>query len=450
MNKQLENAQSSCPARNSSAAQPSSPNSGISPRTFFARGSILGKAVARASASQLKHAIAQPFRSEQARAQAAQRTDEQTAHILFEACGSLRGTALKLAQVLAMEPELLPEAYRKEFSRAAHRAPPINRALVRKIIEIELGSTEKRFAAFENTPFAAASLGQVHAATSHSSQQLAVKIQYPGMAESVRSDLAAFSLLIRPSRLSKVLESSVQELRIRLEEELDYLHEAEQTNWFRQKLGLAGMVVPRVHADLTTSHVITTERIAGTHLTDWLATNPSQQARNHYGQLLADLFHHCVFDLHRIHADPNFGNYLFRADGRLGLLDFGCVRRLTPEFVEVLRQLFGASRTAALDVEQLHARLGIGYRKDLPAKARLDFLTRWGELIALPYRTSAFDFGKNDEYFAREAAMSQEVRGYVERFDGSFLYVGRAHHGLQRLLRALGATVRMNYHSFSR
>lgn len=435
---------------NLSAAHPSSPDLGISARTLFTRGSILGKAVTRASASQLKHAITQPFRNEHARAQAAQRTDEQTAHILFEACGSLRGTALKLAQVLAMEPELLPEAYRKEFSRAAHRAPPINRALVRKIIETELGSTEKRFEAFENTPFAAASLGQVHAATSHSSQQLAVKIQYPGMAESVRADLAAFRLLMRPSRLSKVLESSVQELRVRLEEELDYLHEAEQTKWFRDKVGLAGVVVPRVYADLTTSHVITTERIAGTHLTDWLASNPSQQVRNHYGQLLADLFHHCVFELHRVHADPNFGNYLFREDSRLGLLDFGCVRQLTPEFVEVLRQFFGASPMSALDVEQLHARLGIRYRKDVPAQARLDFLARWGELIAQPYRTSSFDFGNNDAYFAHEATMSQEARRYVEHFDGSFLYVGRAHHGLQRLLQALGASVRMNYHSLSR
>jgi len=216
---------------------------------------------------------------------------------------------------------------------------------------------------------------------------------------------------------------------------------------FRDNLGLAGVVVPRVHADLTTSHVITTERIAGTHLTEWLATNPSQQARNHYGQLLADLFHHSVFDLRRVHADPNFGNYLFREDGCLGLLDFGCVRRLTPEFVAVLRRFFDASPMMAFDVEQLHARLGIHYRKDFPAKARLDFLARWGELIALPYRTPSFDFGKNGEYFAHEAAMRQEVRRYIEDFDGSFLYVGRAHHGLQRLLQALGATVRMAQHS---
>jgi predicted unusual protein kinase regulating ubiquinone biosynthesis (AarF/ABC1/UbiB family) len=417
------------------------------PRTLFARGSILGKAVARASTSQLRNALAQPFRNEQARAQASQRTDEQTAQILFEACGTLRGTALKLAQVLAMEPELLPEAYRKEFARAAHRAPPISRALVRRILQTELGNPETRFGAFEITPFAAASLGQVHAASSHSGMPLAVKLQYPGMAESVRTDLAAFKMLLRPSRLSKVLESSVKELQARLEEELDYCHEAEQTEWFRENLRLAGVIVPRAHADLTTRHVITTERVVGAHLTDWLATGPSQQARNHYGQLLVDLFHHSVFDLHRIHADPNYGNYLFREDGQLGLLDFGCVRQLTPEFVDVFRQFFSTSPARGLQVEQLHARLGIEYRKDVPVKERLSFLSRWGELIALPYRTETFDYGQNHEYFAREATMSQEARRYVEHFEGSFLYVGRSHHGLQRLLQALGATVRMNHHS---
>jgi predicted unusual protein kinase regulating ubiquinone biosynthesis (AarF/ABC1/UbiB family) len=146
-----------------------------------------------------------------------------------------------------------------------------------------------------------------------------------------------------------------------------------------------------------------------------------------------------------MHADPNFGNYLFREDGRLGLLDFGCVLRFEPEFIAPLRCIFSSTPSTAEDIVRLHGRLGVHYRNDVLSKERRDLLTEWGNWISEPYRTTSFDFGQSHDYFARGAAMNQKASRLLERCDGAFLYLGRAHHGLHRLLQALGATVRMNH-----
>lgn len=350
---------------------------------------------------------------------------------------------LKLVQVLASEDELLPLAYRERFAMSSHRVEPINRALVRKILRVELGEYTTLFRDFEDVPFAAASLGQVHAATALNGDAIAVKLQYPGVDESVAADLRIAKAVLGPTRLGPAFDSCLVELRERLNEELDYRCEAMETEWFRTHLRLPGVVVPRVYAEYSTKHVIVTERLFGRHAAEYVAQQPSQEERNRYGQLLVDLFHYSVFELHRIHADPNFGNYLFRADGKLGLIDFGCVRKLEQPFVESLQQFFTAEECDGETIEQLHSALGVVYRTDVSKRELYEFLVRWSHWLRVPYRSDFFDYSQNREYFEAGFALGTESRRYVARSHGAFLYFGRSHHGLQRLLQTLGATVRL-------
>jgi len=419
------------------------------PRSGFVRGSILGVAVARASARKAGQVLAVPFRRKLGRARDKQETDERVAKLLFDACSTLRGAPLKLAQVLATEDELLPSAYREQFSLASHRVEPINRALVGKILRVELGDSRTRFRAFEDIPFAAASLGQVHAATALNGDALAVKLQYPGVGDGVEADLRLVKAVLGPTQLGPAFEACLGELRERLLEELDYRCEAENTLWFREHVRMAGVVVPRVYAEYTTKHLIATERLTGRHALEYMANQPCQQERNRYGQLLVDLFHHSVFDLQCIHADPNFGNYLFREDGSLGLIDFGCVRRLDAQFVEGLRCFFTQEDYDGETIEQLHRSLGVVYRTDVPKKGLRDFLVRWTQWLRVPYLSETFDYAHQREYFAEGFALGNESRRYVGRAAGAYLYFGRSHHGLQRLLQTLGATVRLRIPSTS-
>ena len=415
---------------------------GAPPRSRFVRGSILGAAVAQASAQKLAVLAQQPFRSLSDREQAAQQLDDDLARLLFQTCGTLRGAALKLAQALATEQELVPEAYRTELARASYRAPPIHRALVQRILRGELGGLSL-FHRFDLVPFAAASLGQVHEATDHAGQSLAVKIQYPGIAETITADFALLRTALGPTRFSRVLASCSGELLARLGEELDYQCEAGHTGWFRDHLALPRVLVPRVHPALTTRHVLTTDRLDGQHLDEWLAAGRSRMQRDSYGQLLVDLFHHCVFDLGRIHADPNPGNYLFRDDHQLALLDFGCVRAIEPGMAAAFQRLVAHPDPTPDTFVEMHSALGVHYRRDVPPGELREFLRDWGAWLTAPYREPTFDFGESHEHFARGATLGKAAHRFVDRYDGPFVYFARSHHGLLRLLQRLGARVRL-------
>lgn len=413
------------------------------PRGGFVRGSILGAAVARASVTKARQRLAQPFRQDCSRLSAQQKSDEQIAKVLFDACSVLRGTPLKLMQVLATERELLPNVYREQFALASHQVEPIGRALVNQILRVELGEPKTRFRHFDDVPFAAASLGQVHAATTLNGDAVAVKLQYPGVGDGVDSDLRLVKAVLSTTQWGELFESCYAELRERLTEELDYQCEAVHTEWFRTHLRLKDVLVPRVFPECTTKRVIATERLTGLHAAEYMATGPTQAERNHYGQLLVDLFHHSVYDLSRIHADPNFGNYLFGGDGRLGFIDFGCVRRLEPEFVETTRHLFTRRTFDGKSAERLHATLGVAYRTGANKTDLYDFLLRWGDWLLEPYRAKTVDFARSDEYFERGADLGEKASRFLGHYEGPFLYFWRAYHGLQRLLQTLGATVHL-------
>jgi predicted unusual protein kinase regulating ubiquinone biosynthesis (AarF/ABC1/UbiB family) len=402
-------------------------------------------AAVKVAARSARHQTTRPFLDQDARIEQDRAFDADAARILFDAVCTLRGTALKATQVLAMEGGLLPETYHRELMKACSQVRPMNRALALTIVRRELGRPDDVFDSFETVPFAAASLGQVHAATAEGGRPLAVKIQYPGVAEAVKTDLALLETLLTPTKYHRIFVSCFPVVARRLEEELDYRHEARETAFFGEHLPRDRFVVPVVDLARSTERILTTDRIAGLHLEPWLETRPRREARNRAGQLLVDFFHHSVYRLGVVHADPNPGNFLFRDDGRLGIVDFGCVERLTPAALEAASALtHGGSLPQEALERRLHASVGVHYRPD-SNPAHLDaFLLAWGAWLREPRSSDEYDFSLHQDYFERGEALVKVFYEHVHHFDPGFLYFARTTYGLMRLLGRLGAKVRMN------
>lgn len=406
------------------------------------RSGVVGLAAARAGVYKVGHLTRRPFLSKERRAEADAKNDAEIARVLFEGLCILRGTALKAAQLAATEIELVPESYRRELAKAASEVPPMNRALVHKIVKSELGPPASVFRRFEPFPFAAASLGQVHAATAHDGRELAVKVQYPGMVDGVEADIDMVKTLLAATKYRRVFGCCWDEVSRRVKEELDYELEAKHTTMFRERCKVKGIVLPEVVPALSTKSILSTSRLDGLHLDAWLATGPSQSERDRYAQTLVDFFNDCTYDWGLVHADPHPGNYLF-GGGQLGVIDFGCVKRLSADFVSDLRELKTTDSRDLSRLASLHERVGIHYRKRGDRAGFARFFRAWVSWLQKPYRHECFDFSASNGYFVRGSKLAPALHHYIDHYEGTSIYYGRAEHGLMRMLERLGARVRM-------
>lgn len=300
---------------------------------------LVGTTAARVGAKAVRHRL-RTSTSKQAQ-------DEHEAEIgrmIFAAVTQLRGTALKAAQMLSMDAGVLPEGIRAQLARASHQAMPLNRALVSRAFRQAFGrEPQALYGHFEPDAFAAASLGQVHRATLTDGTEVAVKVQYPGIAETIDSDLRLLRTTLRTLGRERfglpqdeLIDKVLAEVRRQLAEEVDYLHEAEQQTWFGEHARHPDIVMPRVVPALTCKTVLTQQSLQGLHLDASLQQGPSQATRDRQAQAIFDWFVDCAFERRHIHADMHPGNLLFLGDGRVGVLDFGCTRRLSGLFVKGL------------------------------------------------------------------------------------------------------------------
>ncbi len=422
------------------------------PTGKLARTGIAGGAMLKAGSRHLTHAAKRPFLSESARQAEQRRLDDDTARILFEAFSQLRGTALKIAQMLSMESNLVPEWFRREMTKSYHQVPPLGRPLIRKLILQEFGRPpEEVFSRFEAKAFAAASLGQVHAAVGGDGENLAVKLQYPGIDVTIDNDLQLLRTLIRRTRYAKLLLSSIDEIELRLHEEVDYLHEADSTEWFRTHLQLPGIVVPRIYRDYSSKRVLATQRLQGLHLEAWLQTGPTQQQRDHFGQLLYDSFVHSFYARHALHADPNPGNYLFADDGTLGLVDFGCVRYYSADFVELIPILLRAyMERDAEKVVSTYQRLGMVAEMtgDELQAFYAEVLQPFGDWLTRPFKAGRFNFAGHATPYTAEGWASFKRLANVHKISdlaNEFIYFDRTFFGLYQLFERMGACIDMEH-----
>jgi len=366
---------------------------------------------------------------------------------VFKEFSKLRGTALKIAQGMSMDQGFLPEEFAEVMSQAQYSVPPINKALVRTIIKRELGDyPENLFAKFESEAFAAASIGQVHRAELKNGKKVAVKIQYPNVRETINSDMAvARTLAKRIIKKGQDIDPYFNEIRTTLMEETDYKHEGSQIDQFQKRFGSDEIIIPEWIQEYSTERVLCMSFVEGRHLGEFLKENPSQEERNHFGQLIWNFFHEEIRVGGYVHADTHPGNFLFTYDGKLGVIDFGCVKLFPDEFFTNYLKLLpthlandqGAIRNLYIKLDVINPESKTQDREE----EYYNFARNYGIMFSKPYKYNTFDFSdpKFDEeirHFTKEAPLSNELRGSKH-----FLYTSRVHTGLYSILIKLGAQI---------
>jgi len=377
------------------------------------------------------------------------------AHDIYEALSELKGSALKAAQMMSMDKNMLPRAYSDKFAMAQYSAPPLSYPLVVKTFRNAFGKAPSEvFDSFSHNAANAASIGQVHKAVLNG-KKLAVKIQYPGVADSVQSDLK----LVKPFalRLMNITESDfklyMSEVEERLMEETDYQLELKRSVSISEAClqeGLKGISFPVYYPELSGNRIITMDWIEGMHLKEFLKTNPAQEVCDRIGQSLWDFYDFQIHMLRMVHADPHPGNFLFHSDGSIGIIDFGCVKEVPDDFY---RNYFRLHSPGALDnyenmVELFYLNEFIT-DSDSEADKKL-YIPLFREIIGLmgkPFFAGEFDFG-DDEFFDSIYKLSESLynnkdvrQSKTARGSKHLLYINRTYFGLYMLLHELRAKV---------
>ena len=280
---------------------------------------------------------------------------EKHAAELRDALGGLKGPLMKVAQILATIPEALPREYAEELANLQTDAPSMGWLFVKRRMAAELGSDwQSKFANFEKTAAAAASLGQVHQATSHDGAALACKLQYPDMGNAVEGDLKQLKLILSLyERYDNAISTGEihQELADRLAEELDYRREAANMRLYGLMLAdEPGANVPSPVEELSSDRLLTMSWINGTRLKSFIETTPDQDQRNAVAVNMFRTWYVPFYYYGVIHGDPHPGNYTIADDGSVNLLDYGCIRLFRPSFVCGVIDLYKALRDGNNDL----------------------------------------------------------------------------------------------------
>lgn len=280
-----------------------------------------------------------------------QRDTSSSAHHAAEMLGTLRGLAAKVGQMASYVDGLVPEAHAATYEQAmkALRAqtPSSSPAAIRSLVEEELGAPiDKLFAAWDDVPFASASIGQVHRATMPDGTVVAVKVQHPGIGHAVESDLANASIIesLAGAWGGKRFDTKaiLDVIKTRFREELDYAHEANNLLFFaRVHQGDPRIVIPRLVPERSKARVLTTEFLEGAHFDE--ACDAEQSARRAWAETLWRFVFKGNLVGGRFNADPHPGNYIFMPDGRVGFVDYGCVQAIAPPRLSVARCIHRAA-----------------------------------------------------------------------------------------------------------
>lgn len=373
---------------------------------------------------------------------------------IYTSLSELKGSALKVAQMLSMDKNLLPTAYQKQFSMAQYSAPPLSYPLVVRTFEKYFHKSPLDiFDTFSRSAKNAASMGQVHQATIGSTK-LAVKVQYPGVADSVKSDLAMVKpIALKMFKLNPVeYNEFIGEVESKLLEEADYTLELKRSVELSQRCKkIENLKFPTYYPQYSCEKVLTMDWMEGKTLGEYLkTTSPTQQEANRLGQALWDFYHFQMHELRSLHADPHPGNFIIADDGKLGIIDFGCVKVISNEFYPVYFQLLDKGILKdKVWLESAFYQLRFIYEDDTPQDKVFfrEVFTQLVELLGRPFRTSKFDFSDNRYFeslyqFGESISNSKEFRDSKKaRGIKDALYINRTYFGLYNLLNELGAKI---------
>lgn len=303
---------------------------------------------------------------------------------LTAALGNLKGPVMKVAQMLATIPDAVPDEYMQAFSALQSNAPSMGWAFVRRRMVSELGTNwESRFQSFSKDASAAASLGQVHKAITLEGDTVACKLQYPDMISKIDADLAQLKLVLKLYEASVgalETENAFEEIKERLFEELDYHHEAQNISLFRTIFKTTPHIhVPTVFNAYSTKRLLTLSWMEGRPIKDF--TDETLSNRNLLASRMFHAWYYPFYHFGIIHGDPHLGNYSFRDDFSINLMDFGCVRIFSPHFVEGVLMLYEAIRDK--DIKKSEGAYELWGFKNL-SKDLIDVLNLWAALLYEP------------------------------------------------------------------
>lgn len=382
--------------------------------------------------------------------------NEDNAEDIYDGLKSLKGSALKVAQMLSMDKNFLPQAYVEKFSLSQFSVPPLSAPLVLKTFKSNFGKTPYEiFDEFNAESVNAASIGQVHLAKKNG-KKLAVKIQYPGVANSISSDLALVKpMAIRMFNLQgKDSDKYFKEVEDKLIEETNYTLELKQSQEVVaacQKID--NLVFPAYYHEFSSEKILTMDWMTGKHLSEFTAENTNQETANKVGQALWDFYMYQIHVLRKVHADPHPGNFLVDENQQLVALDFGCMKSIPNDFYvpyfelinkEIIdnKQLFNAK---LFELEIL--------RKEDTAEEIEYFTSMFYDLLSLftlPFQNTHFDF--SDEVFFNNIAQLGERFAKdtnLRKMNGNrgskhFIYMNRTFFGLYNLMFDLKASIAVN------
>ncbi|MDA9316505.1 AarF/ABC1/UbiB kinase family protein [Polaribacter sp.] len=380
------------------------------------------------------------------------RLNENNAEDIYDGLKQLKGSALKVAQMLSMEKSILPAAYVEKFSLAQFSVPPLSPPLVSKTFKKYFGKNPNEiFDKFNLTSVNAASIGQVHKAEKDG-KTLAVKIQYPGVAESVASDLA----LVKPIAIKmfnirgKDSDKYFKEVEDKLTEETNYILEIEQSKEIVEKCRhIPNLKFPEYYSEYSSDRIITMDWMKGEHLSEFTAHNEDPEVSNKLGQALWDFYMHQIHNLRKVHADPHPGNFLVSKEADLIALDFGCMKTIPEEFYIPYFELAKPEsiENPAIFEKKLYE-LEI-LREDDSKEELVFFRAMFHEMLSLftqPFHGEEFDFS-DDTFFGRisdlgaKYAKSSELKNMNgNRGSKHFIYINRTFFGLYNLMHDLKAT----------
>lgn len=390
------------------------------------------------------------FSDEEKVAERKQQTYAKMADDIADTLGELKGAVMKIGQIASQTQDFLPKEFSEALQKLQKEAPPMDFAVIKQQIEDELGDTpENLFKSFDETPYAAASIGQVHRAVTKSGTPVVVKVQYPGVDRSCDSDLKQLRMTLKLGGLIKMPKASVdalfEELKERLHEELDYEQEAKNLRRFRKfHEQHEKVVIPRVIDRLSTRRILTLEYEQGDHIQDLADLGYDQETINQIGHQLFFVLAEQLFSFQQIHGDPHPGNFAFRKDGTVIIYDFGCVKVLKPEIVTAYRDAIVAS--IAEDYDALdEAMLRLGARVQSKSSPGADYYSVWRNIFFEPFHGEAdYNFDEADIHIrvAKETPLFFKHLAHFKPPVDS-LYIDRMISGHYWIIKSLG--VRANF-----
>ncbi|AZJ34045.1 AarF/ABC1/UbiB kinase family protein [Tenacibaculum singaporense] len=383
--------------------------------------------------------------------EAKKQLNEDNATDIYDGLKELKGSALKVAQMLSMEKNILPNAYVEKFSLSQFSVPPLSGPLVTKTFKKYFNKTPNEvFDTFTAESVNAASIGQVHKATKDG-KELAVKIQYPGVADSISTDLA----MVKPIAMKMFnikgegSDEYFKEVEEKLLEETNYELELAQSNEIANACKhIPNLKFPKYYTDLSSDRILTMDWMDGVHLSEFTKNEQPEDIANKLGQALWDFYMYQMHKLKKVHADPHPGNFLVSKSNELIVIDFGCMKEVPESFYV---PYFELAKRENIDnpafFESKLYELEILRKDDTPEEITF-FKALFYEMLSLftqPFQQEEFDFS-DEEFFGKIADLGQKYAKSTElkKMNGNrgskhFIYINRTFFGLYNLMHDLKA-----------